>query len=106
MVTQSMYVFVSLIFFCVTKNFYTPKWDKYFLMGAYFLCTYGFHEIIYFFATGQSGDFLSNCKFGENMDETGSYHQKMTIGSVTFERLKCLTQEPSMFPFTIIPLFY
>lgn len=91
MVIQSMYVFVSLIFFCVTENFHTLKWDKYFLMGAYFLCAYGFHEIIYSFAKSQSSDFLSNCKLGENMDETGIYHQKMTIGAVTFERFKFLT---------------
>ena len=104
--TQSLYLVVSLIFFALTINFYTKKWDKYFLISATILCLYGLYEWSYFLITGQNGDFLTNRSFETGLDDSGSLFQVMHIGALNLARIKSLTGEPSMFALSMVPFFY
>lgn len=109
MFTQSLYLLACISTFLYVRTFYSKTWDKYFLLGAILLGSYGVYEWIYFLAFGGSGDFLSNRVFdnGDLFGEqfTGSFFQTIHLGPVTLQRLKSLTGEPSMYAFTILPFW-
>lgn len=104
MVTQSLYMVAALCTFVFVKVFYNEGWIQPILYGGLFLAVYGIYEVIFFFITGQNGDFLTNRFFGDGQ-VLGSAFQKMQLGSLTILRLKSLTGEPSMYAFTIMPFF-
>ncbi|WP_195780974.1 hypothetical protein [Priestia megaterium] len=106
MITQSMYMFVALIFFTLTKHYYNEHWDKYFMRGATFLALYGVYEFVYFLIFKDSGDFISNRVFGDDPERIGSAFQITHIGPLALQRIKSLTGEPSMFSLTIVPFFF
>ncbi|MDU1846685.1 MAG: hypothetical protein E6778_14170 [Niallia nealsonii] len=106
MFTQLLYLLAVIFFFYFTKYFYTVEWDKYLFYGINALCIYGIYEFLYFLIFKENGDFLSNRKFGSNMNISGSLFQGMEIGPFTLQRIKSLTGEPSMFAFSTIPFFY
>ncbi len=91
------------------KHLYCEAWDKYIFVGATVLGLYGVYECVYFLVIGSSGDFLSNRGFdtGQLFGEkrTGSWFQTIHMGPLTLQRLKSLTQEPSMYAFTILPFW-
>ncbi|RKP53187.1 hypothetical protein D7Z26_15785 [Cohnella endophytica] len=99
-ITQSLYLFSGVLTFLFVKNFYKETWDRYIYIGALIIAAYGFYEITYFQVFHTNGDFVSNRMFGEH---TGSWFQLTQIGSLTIERLKSLTGEPSMAAFTLLP---
>lgn len=107
MFTQSLYLLACISTFVYVRTFYSKTWDKYFLLGATLLGSYGVYEWIYFLAFGESGDFLSNRDFdaGDPFSERhpGSAFQTLQLGPVTLQRLKSLTGEPSMYAFTVLP---
>jgi len=109
MFTQSLYLLAGASTFFFVKHLYCEKWDKYFFVGATVLGLYGVYECVYFFATGHSGDFLSNRIFesGQLFGEThtGSWFQTIQLGPLRLPRLKSLTGEPSMYAFTILPFW-
>lgn len=105
MFTQSLYMVAAFATFAFVRVFYNKRWNKGILIGATILAVYGIYEVVFFFATGTSGDFLTNRTFGDG-DVLGSAFQKMQIGSLTLLRLKSLTGEPSMYAFTITPFFF
>ena len=104
MITQSLYMLAAFIVFSFVRVFDNKTWDKYLLVGASILALYGIYEVMFFFITGQSGDFLTNRTFGDG-EVLGSAFQQMQLGSLTILRLKSLTGEPSMYAFTIIPFW-
>ena len=73
-------------------------------ISAMFLCFYGFYEVAHYIALGSSGDFLTNRSYGNNVKGSGSLFQTISIGGFHFQRLASLTQEPSAFAYTILPL--
>ena len=102
--TQSLYFFVSIIFFSVVAIFYSEdKHDRFIKIGLIILIIYGFYEIIFYQVFGYGGDFLTNRYFGE--DASGSRFQTMSFGGYRFMRFKSLTGEPSMFAFSVLPYF-
>ncbi len=109
MFTQSLYLLAGASTFFFVKHLYCEKWDKYFFVGAIVLGLYGVYECVYFFATGASGDFLSNRAFESGTlfadPHTGSWFQTIHLGPLTLQRLKSLTGEPSMYAFTILPFW-
>lgn len=105
--TQSVYLFVVAMYGAFVFSFYTPEWDRWLCYGVAFLAFYGCYEFVFFMLFHESGDFLSNRMFGEDMGATGSAVQTMTIADVWLTRVKSLTGEPSMYAFTMMPfLFY
>jgi len=104
LITQSVYLLAAACTYVFVRMFYRPSWDRYFLAGASFLAVFGLYELVFFAVTGQSGDFLSNRLFGGG-HHTGSWFQTISIGSVSMQRLKSLTGEPSMYAFTILPFW-
>ncbi|MCI0564434.1 MAG: hypothetical protein MN733_38675, partial [Nitrososphaera sp.] len=109
MFTQSLYLLTGASTFYFVKHLYCEKWDKYFFAGATILGIYGVYECVYFLATGESGDFLSNRSFESGQlfgdTHTGSWFQAIHLGPLTLQRLKSLTGEPSMYAFTILPFW-
>lgn len=104
--TQSLYLFMGIITFVFVKTFYKESWDKFIFAGAVALALYGLYEFIYFFVSGQNGDFLSNRVFdmGSSIGR-GSLFQTLTLSGLRMMRLKSLTGEPSMYAFTILPFW-
>jgi hypothetical protein len=99
-ITQSIYLFSGVLTFLFVKNFYKENWDRYIFLGALGIAVYGLYEVTYFQIFKANGDFISNRMFGEH---TGSWFQLTQVGSLTIERLKSLTGEPSMAAFTLLP---
>jgi len=110
--TQSAYLITSVIFFLYIYRYLTTfdepdRLIKIVRGGLIFFVVFGFYEIIGYAVTGHNVDFISNRLVGQD----GKYglHQVLTLGSVTFQRMKSLSGEPSMFAFSVVPfgiLFY
>ncbi len=100
--TQSLYLISVFSMFFFARYFYIPSWDPYILSGAVILAVYGLYELAYYSATGRPGDFLTNRTFGDGTG-SGSLFELFAIGGTTFERLKSLTGEPSMYALTVCP---
>lgn len=100
--TQSLYLFAGFCCFLIMKHFYKQRHEKYFFYGAIFLAIYGLYEFIYFLIFHDNGDFLTNRFFD---GEVASQFQTMTVSGFSFERLKSLTGEASMYSFTILPFW-
>jgi len=105
MFTQSIYMLASASTFCFVSSFYKKCWNKFILLGAVLLATYGLYEFCYFIIFQTNGDFVSNRTFGEGKVGSGSLFQTITLSSLTIQRLKSLTGEPSMYAFTILPFW-
>lgn len=102
--TQYLYLIASIIIFYFVMLVFDPtKHDPYIYAGTIALLIYGFYEIIYFQATGEFGDFLTNRVFGEK--GMGSALQTISISGFTTQRFKSLTGEPSMYVFSVFPVF-
>lgn len=104
LITQSLYLLAAASTFVFVRMFYRPAWDRYLLAGAGLLAVYGLYEVLFFAATGSSGDFLTNRTFGGGW-WSGSAFQTMSIGPLLVQRLKSLTGEPSMYAFTVLPFW-
>lgn len=102
--TQSLYLLAGTTTFVFVWSFYRREWDRYILLGSGALAAYGLYEFVFYLLFQQPGDFLSNRVFvaGE-LVHTGSFFQTMNVAGVTFQRLKSLTGEPSMYAFTVLP---
>jgi len=103
--TQSLYLLAGVSTFSFIRNFYTSKWDRFIFQGAMLLGIYGIYEVVFYQIFHMNGDFLSNRVFGEGELGSGSLFQTMAVGSFEIQRLKSLTGEPSMFAFTMLPLW-
>jgi hypothetical protein len=105
MFTQSLYLLAGIVILLFVKLAWRPDWDRWLLGGALLLACYGLYEVLFFLATGQNGDFLTNRTFGADRTFSGSLFQTVRIGPVELPRLKSLTGEPSMYAFTILPFW-
>lgn len=103
--SQGLYLFLSFSFFALTAQLYEKGYERYLLLGASAFAVYGVLEVLLFFVIGENSDFLSNRTFGEDGDKSGSLFQTVTVGSLSMLRLKSLAGEPSMYVFTIFPLY-
>jgi hypothetical protein len=102
--TQSLYLIASIIIlFFITFVYKPEEHDKYLYLGVILILLYGFYELIFFWTTGQFGDFLSNRIFGEG--SIGGSLQTITFSSFSTQRFKSLTGEPSMYVFSMFPAF-
>ena len=102
--TQLLYLIACFIIFYFVILVYDPyRHDKYIYTGTIVLLIYGFYEILYFQLTGDYGDILTNRVFGEK--GLGSALQSITIGGFSTQRFKSLTGEPSMYVFSVFPVF-
>ena len=106
--SQTIYTFPGILTFYCTKYFYNKKWDKWIIYSGLFFVLYALYKWCYFLFTGEDGDFLSNKRFDEygNVEEDAAMlYQGLTIAGLTMQRLQGLTNEPSMYAFTILPYF-
>lgn len=99
--TQSLYLLASLLTFLFVWQWYRPEWDKYIFGGILLLVAYGLYEVLYYWLTGTSGDFLTNRVFNER--HSGSLSQTIQFSGIKMLRMKSLTGEASMFAFTVLP---
>jgi hypothetical protein len=110
--TQSLYLAAVVLYVGYVYVFYKPKWDRWLLAAATLFALYGIYEVVYFLATGQAGDFISNRRFGQNLAGadisdtfSGSAFQTIDIKGITVQRLKSLTGEPSMYALSMFPFW-
>lgn len=112
MFTQSAYLITCVIFFLYIYRYLIIFDDSRQLMkivrgGLIFFIAFGFYEVIGYALTGHKVDFISNRLVGEGW-KYGLY-QILELGGISFQRMKSLSGEPSMFAFSVIPfgiLFY
>lgn len=100
--TQALYLIISFIIYLFIKYYADESVIVYIYWALRLLCVYAIYEFVYYLATGNSGDFIMNRKFG---DLDGSLFQVTNIGGMNFMRMKGYTGEPSMFTFTILPFW-
>jgi len=110
MFTQSLYLFAAVALAVFVKNFYRPSWNRYIVYGALVLCLYGIYEFVYFLLFHANGDFVTNRVFKGGSDNnpltgSGSLFQTMNFFGIDMMRIKSLTGEPSMYSFTVLPLW-
>lgn len=110
--TQSAYLITCIIFFLYIYRYLIiydePKQViKIVRGGLIFFVAFGFYEVIGYAVTGFNVDFISNRLVGEGWQY--GLHQILTLGGITFQRMKSLSGEPSMLAFSVVPfgiLFY
>jgi hypothetical protein len=103
--SQGLYLLVSFLLFAVAQKMYDRGAVKYLVVGTVVFSLYGFYEVIYFYFTGSSGDFLTNRTFDSGDEHSGSLFQTYTLGDIQMQRLKSLSGEPSMYVFSVFPVF-
>lgn len=107
MFSQTLYVFPGILTFYCAKYFYNEKWDKWIIYSGLFFVLYALYKWCYFLFMGEDGDFLTNKMYDEDGDIVGTtkLYQGLTIAGLTMQRVQGLTDEPSMYAFTILPYF-
>jgi hypothetical protein len=79
---------------------------RYVFVGAWLLAIYGLYEWVFFLVFGRSGDFIGNRVFQSGATtHTGSWSQTVSLGPLTFLRIKSFTGEPSFFALAAVPYF-
>ena len=104
MFTQSLYLLAAVSTFLFVRHCYVQDWDKWMFAGVVIFAIYGVYEVIYYLATGQFGDFISNRTFG-NGEWLGSKNQLISLGPFETLRLKSLTGEASMYAYIVLPFW-
>lgn len=102
--TQTWYIFNGILLYLYLKYYATAKHVPYIFWSFRILVLYGFLEVIIFQFTGRNGDFLSNRQF-DHVPGSGSLFQITSIGGWVVQRMKSVTGEPSMFAFSVTPLW-
>jgi hypothetical protein len=113
--TQTIYLAAVVLYASYIYIFYKPSWRQWLLASAAIFAAYGIYEVIYFIATGQPGDFISNRSFGVEFRTSGgtladgsvngSSVQLLDVHGFTIQRLKSLTGEPSMYAVSMFPFW-
>jgi hypothetical protein len=103
--TQTLYLAACLCIALFFRFFFRAEWMRYVLWGGWFLAIYGIYEWLFFLIFGQTGDFLVNRTYGENL-QTGSWSQMIQVGSLSLLRIKSTFGEPSFFSAAVIPYLF
>ncbi|RFM26684.1 hypothetical protein DXN05_19135 [Deminuibacter soli] len=102
--TQSWYLFNGILLYLYLKYYATSRHLPYIFWSFRILVIYGFIEVLLYQLLHRNGDFLSNRMF-DNVPGTGSLFQVNSIGGWVVQRMKSLTGEPSMFAFSVVPIW-
>ena len=65
--TQSLYLAACLCIALFFRFFFRHEWMRYVLWGGWFLAIYGIYEWLFFLIFQQTGDFIANRTYGEEM---------------------------------------
>jgi hypothetical protein len=103
--TQSLYLAACVCIALFFRFFFRAEWIRYVLWGGWLLAIYGIYEWLFFLIFQQSGDFLGNRTYGEEM-HTGSWSQVIQLGSLNLLRIKSTFGEPSFFSAAVIPYLF
>lgn len=103
--TQTLYLVACLCIALFFRFFFRAEWMRYVLWGGWFLAIYGTYEWVFFLIFQQTGDFIANRTFGEDM-RTGSWSQTIQMGPLTLLRIKSTFGEPSFFSAAVIPYLF
>jgi hypothetical protein len=103
--TQTLYLAACLCIALFFRFFFRAEWMRYVLWGGWFLAIYGIYEWLFFLIFGQTGDFIANRTYGENM-QTGSWSQAVQLGSLSLIRIKSTFGEPSFLSAAVIPYLF
>jgi hypothetical protein len=103
--TQTLYLAACLCIALFFRFFFRAEWMRYVLWGGWFLAIYGIYEWLFFLVFQQTGDFIANRTFGEDM-RTGSWSQTIQMGPLSLLRIKSTFGEPSFFSAAVIPYLF
>lgn len=107
-ITSTAYVSPGILTFYCAKYFYNKKWDRYIINSGLVFALYALYKWVYFLITGEDGDFLTNKIYDANGDVeevAAKLYQGIYILGLSLQRLQGLTDEPSMYAFTMLPYF-
>ncbi len=106
-ITQSIYLMIVVSFFIILILFSKHYSEKYILnisfIAIWIFILYGWYEFFAYLITHKNPDFISNRITMES--HKASLFQTIKIGSLSIQRIKSLSGEPSMFAFTVLPFF-
>ena len=103
--TQSLYLAACICIALFFRFFFREDWMRYVLWGAWFLAVYGIYEWLFFLIFKESGDFLVNRTYGDEL-HTASWSQEIQIGPFDLLRIKSTFGEPSFFSAGAIPYLF
>jgi hypothetical protein len=103
--TQTLYLAACVCIALFFRFFFRADWMRYVLWGAWFLAIYGIYEWLFFLIFKQSGDFLVNRTYGDEL-HTASWSQEIQIGPFDLLRIKSTFGEPSFFSAGVIPYLF
>jgi hypothetical protein len=103
--TQTLYLAACLCIALFFRFFFRADWMRYVLWGGWFLAIYGIYEWLFFLIFKQSGDFIANRTYGDEL-HTGSWSQVIQIGPFDLLRIKSTFGEPSFFSAGVIPYLF
>ncbi|MBE9585872.1 hypothetical protein IM792_15555 [Mucilaginibacter sp. JRF] len=103
-ITQTLPLIVGFVIYAYVKYFPNKTLLNYIFWGLRILCFYALYEFLFYVATGQNGDFVTNRTFGES-EKSASLFQTVSLGGMGLMRVKGYTGEPSMFVFTVFPFW-
>lgn len=104
--TQSLYLAAVMLFGVFVYVYYDERWDRVLIAGGVLMALFGLYEFVFFSIVGHTGDFLTNRGFGTALGKEAVAQldsQRIVLAGHTFERLRSLTGEPSMYAFSIFP---
>jgi hypothetical protein len=103
--TQTLYLAACVCIALFFRFFFRAEWMRYVLWGAWFLAIYGIYEWLFFLIFQQTGDFLANRTYGEDL-HTASWSQAIGVGPLNLLRIKSTFGEPSFFSAAVIPYLF
>ncbi|MBV8378846.1 MAG: hypothetical protein JO279_17780 [Verrucomicrobia bacterium] len=103
--TQTLYLAACLCIALFFRFFFRPEWMRYVLWGGWFLALYGIYEWLFFLIFQQTGDFIANRTYGEDL-QTGSWSQVIQMGPFSLLRIKSTFGEPSFLSAAVVPYLF
>jgi hypothetical protein len=103
--TQTLYLVACLCIALFFRFFFRTEWMRYVLWGGWFLAIYGIYEWLFFLVFQQTGDFLGNRTYGEDL-HSGSWSQIIQVGPFNLLRIKSTFGEPSFFSAGALPYLF
>ena len=103
--TQTLYLAACLCIALFFRFFFREDWMRYVLWGGWLLAIYGIYEWIFFLIFKESGDFLVNRTYGDEL-HTASWSQEIQMGPFDLLRIKSTFGEPSFFSAGVIPYLF
>ena len=102
LLTQSLYLIPSFLLFAFVWTYFSPKHYRHLQLALLLFVLFGFYKWFFFLLFGDSGDFISNRTFGDDLLNPAQFQTLWLLG-IPLSRFVSMTGEPSMYVFSVLP---